>query len=239
MAVVVVPFRPDGCPHRVKAWEFLKARYEARFPRWEVICGEGNPGAWCKAEAVMPALRNAPSDVVVIADSDCWSDGLESAVRAVTVGAAEWAMPHKTVYRLTELATHQFIGGESGLGVEVERRPYEGVWGGGIVVAHRDTFLSVPLDPRFKGPGQEDESWGLALWTLAGPGWRGKEPLTHLWHPPLPRLSPRRGSVASWELYRRYALANRKPDEMRALLAEFDRPASESPHSQSVVSVRG
>lgn len=220
MAVVVVPWRHS--PQRERVWRWVKARYAEKHPDWPVHVSGTSEGPWVKADAVMPKIEQAGDDVVVVADADCWCAGLESAVLAVTCGVAEWAVPHKTVYRLTEDATERLIGGEVPLPLETERRPYHGVWGGGILVAHRDTFLRVPLDPRFQGPGQEDEAWGVALWTLAGQGWRGTADLLHLWHDPLPRLSHRRGSLKSWKLYQRYARAREHPEQMEALLKEID-----------------
>lgn len=179
----------------------------------------------------MPEIEAAEPGIVVVADADVWSDGLTSAVRAVTVGAAEWSMPHGKVYRLNPESTLKLLAGEEPVlrpqrrrepAWPLSRRPYEGVLGGGIVIAHRDTFLEIPLDPRFKGPGQEDESWGYAIQTLAGSGWHGKAPLFHLYHEPLPRLSHRRGSKESWDLYRRYAEANMNKAAMRSLIEEFN-----------------
>jgi hypothetical protein len=217
MPTIVVPFR-GGCPHRERAWEFIRARYAERHPDWALRTGDGggSPGGtdskaletlpWIKSECVMPEIEAADDGVVVMADSDLWTDGLESAVRAVTAGVAEWAVPHKMVYRLTEEATAAYLNGEDVRG-PLERRVYEGVWGGGIVVAHQQTFLDVPLDPRFVGYGEEDAAHGLALTALKGQGWRGTADLIHLYHPPQPRLSDRRGSVEGWALYQRYANA--------------------------------
>jgi hypothetical protein len=219
MATVIVPWRHS--PERERAWTWVKARYRDKHPDWPIHLSGTSEGPWVKAKAVMPAVERA-EDVVVVADADCWTEGLESAVRAVTVGAAEWAVPHRIVYRLTEQATDELIL-TNDYGGECERRPYEGVWGGGIVVAHKDTFLAVPMDPRFEGPGQEDEAWGVALQTLCGQGWRGKADLIHCWHPRLTRHSTRIGSLKSWALYKRYQDARAKPEQMRRLLEEFQR----------------
>lgn len=236
---VILPWR-GGCEHRERARSFVVARYAAERPDWAVIEAECPPGAWSKSRAVAPALRTAENGAVIVADADCWSDGIDSAVRAVTVGAANWAMPHGIIYRLTEEGTDQFIRSGSTWTGEVERRPYEGVWGGGIVVAHRDTLLDIPLDPRFEGWGGEDESWAVALECLAGPGYRIGADLIHLYHP---REVPdtKWGTKANWQLRRRYGRAGRDPEAMRSLIKEahatlndddqyavHDRPASRS-----------
>jgi len=43
------------------------------------------------------------------------------------------------------------------------QRPYPGYPGGGITVLPRSTYTEVPLDLRYEGWGQEDESWAHAL----------------------------------------------------------------------------
>jgi hypothetical protein len=159
---------------------------------------------------------------VVVADADVLPDpgALESAVRAVTCGAAAWAMPHGTVLRLTESCTDRYVRCDGIVdGLEMDRKPYPGVVGGGVVVGHRDTFLDVPIDPRFEGWGGEDESWGLALGCLLGPAWRSHADLIHLWHPAQPRES-KWGGVHNRELRRRYGRAGLDPDAMRLLIEE-------------------
>jgi hypothetical protein len=92
-----------------------------------------------------------------------------------------------------------------------------------MVVLSRESYAKVPLDPRFKGWGQEDESWALALGTLLGRSKRGLADLWHLWHDPAPRQSRDVGSQASMNLHRRYVTANRQPPRMAALVAEAKR----------------
>jgi len=153
----------------------------------------------------------------VVADADVWTEGIPSAIRALVCGAAEWTIPHRRVLRLSKASTEQLLAtGQPG--DELARRAYDGRLGGGIVIARRETLLEVPMDGRFIGWGEEDTSWGIALATICGHPWRGTEDLLHLWHPPQERMSPRRGSVEGWNLYRRYMDARGKPDEMRELM---------------------
>lgn len=168
----------------------------------------------------MPAIAACDAGaVVVVADADVWCDGISAAVAAVEAGAP-WAIPHDLVHRLSETGTAAVLAGAHWRGQPVCQQPYPGVMGGGIVVARRETLLEAPLDPRFVGWGQEDESWAVALTALAGPPWRGAAPLLHLWHPPQPRLDRRRGSTGGWNLRRRYLRARRDPAAMRQLLDE-------------------
>lgn len=179
------------------------------------------PGSepWCKASAVTPAIEASSADVVIVADADVWTEGLPQAVQAVA-GGAPWAIPHTPVYRLTEAATRHYMAGEDFRKLPTTQRPYCGMAGGGYIIAPRETFLSVPMDPRFVGWGQEDESHAHALQTLAGRPWRGRSPLVHLYHPPQERMSRRWGSLESRALATRYRKARNYPDQMRKLIQE-------------------
>lgn len=186
---------------------------------WPVRVGLGGD-PWVKADAVMPAVLSSAADILIVADADCWTDGLADAVAAVEDGAP-WAIPHGAVLRLSRPGTDAFIDGEEITADHLQQRPYKGVMGGGFVVARRQTLIDIPLDPRFTGWGQEDESWADALTTLAGSRWRGSAPLYHLYHPPQERMSRAIGSDASAALRSRYAAAKDNPDAMRALTQEI------------------
>jgi hypothetical protein len=176
------------------------------------------PNGWVKGHAANAGVAAASHDLVILADADCLTDGIPAAIKAVADGAA-WAIPHRKVFRLSEESTDRFV--ETGeVTHPLDRRAYVGMPGGGMVVARRDVLLDCPLDPRFRGWGQEDESWALALTCLVGKPWRGTADLIHLYHPPEPRMSRRKGSPESWGLFKRYRAAARNPDAMRALLKE-------------------
>lgn len=215
---VILPWRP-GCPHREAALSWVLHRWAAT--GWRVVVAEQpGGGAWCKAAAVAAGLADATGDVLVVADADVWCDGIGAAVDAVFRGAG-WAVPHRLVYRLSEAATSGVLAGLApSPGMRLVQAPYVGYAGGGITVLPRSTYDQVPLDPRFRGWGQEDESWAHALTVLAGDPWRGTTPLYHLWHPPQRRLSRRWGSAAGRALAARYGRA-RTADRVRALLAEI------------------
>jgi hypothetical protein len=163
--------------------------------------------------------------MLVVADADVWCGGVGAAVDAVRSGAAKWAVPHARVCRLTSVASAQVY--ETGqwptrrVTTTYAQPPYPGRLGGGMVVLGRDTYLAAPLDPRFVGWGQEDESWALALRCMAGREWRGVEDLWHLWHTPQRRLSRSVGSRENSILYRRYCVAVRDRTRMRSLIGEF------------------
>lgn len=177
-------------------------------------------GPWCKAAAIAAALDWSTSDVVIVADADVWPADPDEIRRCIeALDGHGWAIPHGDVHRLDQEATGTLITtGTPGAGRA--QRPYWGTAGGGIVALRRDTYIGCPLDRRFVGWGQEDESWAMALAALHGQPWRGRSDLWHLWHPPQERLNRRVGSAEGQQLQRRYRAARRDPAAMRALIEE-------------------
>lgn len=212
-ADIIIPWQ-EGCPYRRLALDWIIEAHES-FGR-TVILGELEDGAeWCKALAVANGLEQSTSDVFIMSDGDCWSFHLEAAVD--TLNEFPWAMPFRDVHRLSPEATSVAL--QSGdLDGKLQQRPYLGVPGGGMMALSREMYEQVPLDPRFKGWGQEDEAWGAALAAVGGKGWRGKEPVYHLWHPPQQRQNRAVGSDESRHLRNLYLKARRFPDEMESLL---------------------
>lgn len=210
---VIIPWH-GGCPHRERALRYVRARHSHPV----TIAEGGEP--WIKADALIPAIAASEAETVIIADADCWTDGLDEAVEVVEAGAP-WAIPHRGVFRLTAEATARVLAGATlDERQDVEQAPYLGWEGGGFIVARPETLLDVPPDPRFVGWGCEDECWALALNLLAGHRHRVKAPLFHLYHPPQRRMDRRKGSPANWSLLRRYTAARLDPEAMRNLIEE-------------------
>jgi hypothetical protein len=218
---VLVPYR-ESSQDRAEAWTFLRGQWARRHPTWEVTPGDSDREEWSKGAAVGAALRAATGDIIVMADADVWCDGAAEAVAAVIAGAS-WAIPHRRVLRLTDHASREVY--ETGTWPTVRtsltyaQRPYPGQPGGGIAVMRREIYEAAPIDARFEGWGQEDESWNLCLQRLAGRPWRGTADLWHLWHEAAPRQSRAVGSTAGRRLYKRYAMA-RDRVKMTALVDE-------------------
>lgn len=196
---VLIPFG-NGTPWREQALDYTKTWYTEHLENVRIVTGfSAEP--WCKAEAVADALSRSTEPVVIVADADSVTGGLKEAVRAVRDGAA-WAVPHLKVYRMSQAATKGIYGGASpgsltGQNRWLDQSPYKGYEGGGITVLRREVYLNCPLDPAFRGWGQEDEAWAMALNSLHGPPWRGRAPLYHLWHEKPERKSRYAGSDAS------------------------------------------
>lgn len=215
---VVVPWRP-GCEHREAAWRWVRARYESAHPDWEIVRGHHIDVDWCKARAVADGIDAASGEILIVADADVWCHGVAEAVALVAHGAP-WVIPHRKVHRLDATATRAVLDGGP-LGGKLTERAYGGRAGGGIVVLSRSTWEAAPLDPRFLGWGQEDESWALALCALFGKPIRLEHDLWHLWHPPQARRSRQVGSIEGRRLRDRYWRARNNPKAIAALLDEF------------------
>lgn len=215
---VIVPWRA-GCPRREAAWRWLRHQWETAYPGWEVVEGTCPAGPWVKAHAVADALSRTSAELIILADADVWTEGVEAAVDVV-LASGGWAIPHWRVHRLDQVATKLVLLGGSWFheGLDCDRRPYVGYAGGGMTVIERGLLERAPLDPRFVGWGQEDQAAAAAWVTLDGKPWRGKDPLWHLWHPPQPDR-PARVERATGLLLR-YQEATGTPERMRALLAE-------------------
>jgi len=192
----VIPWR-GGNPHRERALAWLLEKLGTA-----TVAQGPRDRPWSKGAALLPAVEASEAEIVVVHDADVWSHGTPAAVAAVEAGEP-WAMPHGTVYRLSEPASVEYMAG------------------GGFVAIPRETYLSVPMDPRFEDWGGEDLSWANALWFLTGPGWRGTADLIHLWHPPEPGSRENRTTGPNRALARRYREARADPNLMRALVNEI------------------
>lgn len=223
--LVAVPWA-ETAPERRDALQWVAGRWAQLGVALRLGLGQ-TVGEWCKAQGVANAIAGQPGDILVVSDADVWSPGVAEAIERVRSGAA-WAVPHHKLHRLSREATADVLAGaepheEMLLDPFRENMPgfaYTGLVGGGLVVLHRDVCEACPLDPRFVGWGQEDEAWGLALTCLYGPPVRLMHPLWHLWHPPQERKTRGVGSDAGMALYKRYARAKRRPEQMRALIEE-------------------
>lgn len=190
----------------------------------EIVVGVGSADEWCKADAVADALTRTDADVIVVHDADVIVQlaAIEAAVSAVEHGIAEWSIPHSLVHRLDEDSTYVMLktGAVPVTTRQLVRWPYVGMVGGGIVAMRRETYDDCPLDPRFKGWGSEDQSWGFALEALHGAPWRGGADLFHLWHPHAEPGAQRSPLFASERLRRAYRAYRERPELMRGLVDE-------------------
>ena len=216
MPTVIVPWQPSNL-ERERAWEWVRSFLVARYP-WPIVEATHGGEPWSKSEAIMRAAVNAPDDVLVLHDADSFTVGLGDAVEHVAEHGC-WAVPHGRVHRLSEAATGALLDDRPFSIQDCVTRPYSGLAGGGIVVIRRADLLRVPFDPRFRGWGGEDSSFGHAAKWLLGDPWRGTAPLVHLWHPPAERHSEREGSLNNRTLQLRW-LDARTPGKVQQLVDE-------------------
>ena len=225
MIRVILPYGGND-PHRARALAWVWGRMPKLLPESTVHIGMCE-GPWSKAVAVADAIDPDwdDDDILVIHDADVWIPDLEKAVDVIRSRARRWAIPHTLVVRIGEPLTEQVLAGEvplTGLGrTGLDQPPYAGVVGGGCVVLSRAAYRQVPLDPRFRGWGQEDESWGFALRRIFGQPYQGKGKLFHFWHPHPERLNRSVGSRDGDKLRNRYRAAQAVKHEMEMLLDEF------------------
>ncbi len=225
MIRVVIPYGGTD-PHRQRSLTWVWENVATLLPDATIHVGTC-PGPWSKAVAVDDAMdQNWPDDdILVIHDADVWIPELGKAIEVVQGKARQWAVPHTLVVRMGDELSGRVMSGElgfTGLGRHgLDQPPYQGVVGGGCVVLSRAAYRQVPLDPRFRGWGQEDESWGFALRRILGQPYQGQGKLYHFWHPHPERLSRAVGSLEGDKLRNRYRAAQVAREEMERLLDEF------------------
>lgn len=203
------------CVYRASTRSWLTERW--RSLGYNVIEGYCE-GTWSKAVAVADALTRSTAEVIVVHDADSWSAATESAIVAVEQ-SADWSVPFAMVNRMTEAASQAVLDGAPFSGAKL-LKSHRMVPGGGITALTRELYERVPLDPRFKGWGYEDECWGVALRLTAGSPAIHQEHLWHFWHPPADRHPHKSESLNLRNLYMR---ARRRPAEMRTLLEGIPR----------------
>lgn len=218
---VIVPWS-STCPHRLAAWEWVRARFTTHHPDWPVIEGTTDVPGFSRTQGILDGIAKVPARAYIVSDADVWCDGLTEAVKQVHQHG--WAIPHRLLHRLSPESTTRVLAGEHWRGLPLstdnrqDSRPYRGHETDTLCVFTADVLASVPPDPRFVGWGQEGDAWSAALNTLVGPPWRGTADIVHLWHPAQPRLTRAVGNRESQALWKRYAAARRNPEAMRRLV---------------------
>lgn len=214
---VLVPHSRGMDPSRTRAWRYAQEWWRREFPEWQLVIGRNPPGRWCKGAAVQVGLNVATGATLVIADADCLVGpaALREAVTRVEAGAP-WAVPHGPVVRYGPQLTAQVLERtQDPFAVayrreDLDRAPYEGFAGGGILVVPRWAYEAVGGFPlRFQGWGSEDQALAVILDALVGRHWRGQAPLIHLHHEPQDRSERRRENLHALRDVRRAALEGR------------------------------
>ena len=218
---VVVGRSVNDDPQRVRVHAWVTRWYEAR--GYRLHDGVCNSPVWCKAEA----FNGVSDDVVVLADADCLPDPVGLAWAVERAGVHGWAVPGSKVRRIAPEPTADLLARDPAttdapdFRAPLESEPHDVLPGGGIVAVNGGLWDEVGgFDPRFKGWGGEDWALGCALTTLSNsmaqirPG-----VIWHLFHPAQPggRVASKETDALGW----RYRKAKHRPDDMRALIAEW------------------
>jgi hypothetical protein len=226
VTTVIIPFSGD-CPHRLAALDWVVEQWAST--GYDVAVSASLDGPWSKGRAVWETLQSLDVDdteTLIVADADVWTSGLPRAIGRVEAGQVDWAMPHTRVVRFADWATAKILNegvpvtGFAERGPAVTERPYTGTVGGGMTVLTVGAYRACPIDPRFHGWGQEDESWGMALTQTYGRGPRSVDPMWHLWHPTPERRSRVEGNAGGVALRNRYRAARGNDTSMGRLLRE-------------------
>ena len=215
--------------HRKAAREWVTRWWRSRCYKVTTAVSASNP--WVKADAYNEVASRSTADVLVIADADVWAPTAQVAKAIEAAALHGWAVPAHEVHRLSPDATLAALELDPA-DMETPADPtldvlngcprrHDLLAGGGLLMIARGLWDQVGgFDPRFIGWGGEDYSLGCALRTYSGHNvhvTRGR--LWHLWHPLAEDNG--KGTRGADALAFRYRRAKFRPDDMRALIAEW------------------
>lgn len=218
---IVIPYS-DTDEYRRTVLGYVTSLYNTN--GYDVIIGEiPASDIWSKGRAVRAGIAGMDDDeVIAVADADVWlsPEGLLWASERLEPDG--WVIPHLKVRRLSQGATGAVLDDrDEWLQGDLERAPYPGIVGGGIVILTVGQYRKCPIDPRFEDWGSEDHAWGYALYAMFGNPIRGTLDLVHFWHPPSAQKGyGKLGSDSNSNLRKKYFQAIHKPDVLRSLIAE-------------------
>jgi hypothetical protein len=239
---LLVPYRAEPDSIRAKSWEWLRRRWTALVPSWEIVEGTDHGEPFSKTVAVNDAYSRAGGDVFVIADADSWMNicALNHAISDAAF-AGVLVVPWTTAHRLRRIDSEDILrmnpATPNPVADEMKRlvkeyRPAPST-GAMIVCISRAGFERVGgMDPRFRGWGAEDVSFALACNAILGPTVNLRHEAYALHHPRL-----RQQGRPVWEndtgthnkpLGSRYWQARGNREQMMALCAEHPLRAVES-----------
>ena len=249
---LLVPFRPNSKRDpRIKTWEWLEQRWSYLLPEAELCVGTDTGGdPFSKSAAVNDAYSKATGDLLVIADADSWVEpsslrtGIETASRKEHLVVPWWKS-----YRLTQKDSESILQQQPDVRLPVTREMKDRAKDSGpapdsaamVLVILRTAFERVGgFDPRFRGWGSEDVSFGLSCWTLLG---RNEYCLGEAYalyharpHAKTEIKDPMWENMRVWrndpgglnfELWHRYRRAQGHPEKMLALCAEHALPGKQ------------
>lgn len=218
---VVIPWR-DG-PGRAAPKRWVERRWEVLHPDADVITPGSPEGPFNIAAALNRGIDRTRADLVVLTGADVVLDPVDVLDALEAAAGGRWVMLAGQYHRLDRGASERLLRARPG--VELCSFPGGG-WistklGWGPIVAPRDLLAAVGYDERFRGWGGEDDAFGFAAETLAGPPIRLDRTAFMLWHHRRYRRA-HPDYAANVELLEQYRDAHGDPVATRAIVS--DRP---------------
>lgn len=220
MAVaVLVPRRADG-GRRDAVWSWVRERWAAEHPSFEVIEGACPDGPFNRSAAINDAASQTDADILIIADADSFASAaqIDMAVDQISATRAFW-LPYDTYRYLSRAMSDAVMDGFSGdwlTGVEFSMT---GTCSSVVIVTTELFGLVGGFDEGFQGWGFEDVAFSHAAQTFGGGVSRVPGDVWHLWHTP---STENNHNSPIWQANRermeRYAVAAYDPGAMGALI---------------------
>jgi len=233
---MLVPFRASGSDDvRVRSWDWIRRRWETMFPEAELCIGTDEGEPFSKSVAVNDAYRKSSGDMLIIVDADSWveRDAVSMGIR-IAENKEHLVVPWWKAYRFNKGLSEMVMGCDPAGPNPVTAAMKKECDGTGpspasaamVLCIQRVAFERVGgMDPRFRGWGSEDVSFGLACWTLLGRNEYSMGEAYGLFHPqPLNndgfRIWDNDEGMRNMPLYDRYADAQADPYRMTEICQE-------------------
>lgn len=215
---IIVPWTPDSM--HAAAWGWLRSRWQARCPAWQIVEVQVPPVRFNAAQAVNRGAREADADVLVIAYADTLVDEEWLLAAVAQVGRYTPVVAPEVVGHLGRFETADVLAYAPDADVSIDVHgplvEYRSHGWPGVAVTTRRHLLRIPFDESFVGAAYEGDAWLVASRVLGARVARTGAAL-HLWHP-----TPPEATWGAWEAaanrsrYERYVRADE--ESMRILV---------------------
>lgn len=248
---VIVPFREEPGTTRKASWQWLKKRWKALYPDFQLVVGKDEGMPYSKTTAVNEGYTRAKGEILVICDADSWVEphflfqGIDYASQhpvMVVPWTSSWrlrAEESKAIMALPPDTQNPLTNEVKNACTDFRPSPATAAM---CIILQRKAFEDVGgMDPRFRGWGSEDVAFALACGTLLGQTKILSGEAWALWHS-RPRTNNGKG-FRIWAgdsggrnhlLGRKYRQAYRNPKAMWRLCSEHALSGHPLPEPQGV-----